>query len=282
MTNIPEESPTNTPIRGRPRKERSDFIDQPILDPHTFLEEICSISPQNSNVHERVWDPTAGRSFPREEPRERPNLSSMEMMNRNSINDEFPYLFNNRNRYKEVPKEAPVPNYLYREPIEYRRMMMPYSMRKRRKNGYATWNADGQGFGAFPPSRYSSLEFIRGTTMKVPYSPPVIQPDEKSQNNHTLPNILESGTALSEEQKGVLMSYRNAVQQLDLENITVFQLKCLLKEYGLNHGGKKNELIEFVKSVQNRIERMDVGTSMKPKVEKKLPQEGISYDKFFF
>lgn len=43
---------------------------------------------------------------------------------------------------------------------------------------------------------------------------------------------------------------------IDYENVTVFQLKMLAKEYGLNHTGKKNELIDRIRETRRYIHRM--------------------------
>lgn len=48
---------------------------------------------------------------------------------------------------------------------------------------------------------------------------------------------------------------------MDWENITVIELKRLLRKYGLNSTGKKTLLIERVKEAMKKLQELDVGST---------------------
>ncbi|TBT97086.1 hypothetical protein CWI39_3191p0010, partial [Hamiltosporidium magnivora] len=48
--------------------------------------------------------------------------------------------------------------------------------------------------------------------------------------------------------------FLNKTVELDYENVTVQQLKAIMKEFGLNHTGKKIDLIDRVKTTITKIE----------------------------
>lgn len=143
------------------------------------------------------------------------------------------------------------PNLLYREPAEYRRMAA-FISRRRRKNGYGPWPP---GQGSLSPADYSSLEYVQSNGAKAPFTA-APQPAERSPANSLLPSLLGAKEPLAPDQLHVLTSFAAAVRRLDLDNVTVVQLKTLMKEYGLVPGGKKNELIQTVMATLRQIESL--------------------------
>lgn len=184
-------------------------------------------------------------------------------------------------------------NYLYRQPqpVDYRSIGMLCGTRKKRRSSPCIWapavlNQDYAG--TIPPSRYSSLEYIQGGDARRTFggggaAQPLQQ--EKNRNNYLLSVIIDSNKPLTDDYKAVLQSYKSDVTKLDMENITVFQLKALTKEYGLSQSGKKNDLIDLVKNTLIKIESMDLElsgeTGVAPKQEIPI-DEDLCYDRFFF
>lgn len=175
-------------------------------------------------------------------------------------------------------------NHLYRQPIDYNAMGLFYGSRKKRRNNSGAWHTSSlnQECGVpVPPSKYSSLEFVQGVDTRKTFSNGAQQRlPERNKNNYMLPMIMESEKSLNDEHLSILNSFKTEAGQLDLENITVFQLKALMKEYGLNHAGKKNELIENIKETLKKVGGINLA---KIEVRKEEPVEKeMEYDKFFF
>ena len=182
---------------------------------------------------------------------------------------------------------------LFRQPMEYRSMGLLYGSRKKRRNNNSPWGVVKHDSSVgIPPSKYSSLEYIQGCDTQKGGPPDLQRRQEKGRNNYLLVSIIDSGHCHNEEQRQVLKSYRNDVVRLDLENITVFQLKSLMKEYGLNQTGKKNDLIQYVKETLRKVECMDAEQPMQEmptdvglSAPIETPQESereLCYEKFFF
>lgn len=73
---------------------------------------------------------------------------------------------------------------------------------------------------------------------------------QRNQIHRNTPNMKQ------DEFKMISSSFLHKTKKIDLENITVYQLKLLMKEYGLNHTGKKSELIMRVRETRKNLERM--------------------------
>lgn len=137
----------------------------------------------------------------------------------------------------------------------------PYMNRKKRKNNQYFYKiAKSQDrVGLVSPAEYSSVEYINQTdsaqkmfigTLKQSYS-------KIQTNNSILPLFLNSSSCYdnptSHEFEKIASSFLQKSNGLDYENVTVQQLKILMKEFGLSHTGKKHELIERVKNTANLI-----------------------------
>lgn len=178
--------------------------------------------------------------------------------------------------------------HLYRQPLDLGSACMLYSSRKKRRNNPGFGNASSfkQEHGtAFPPSKFSSLEFVQGSNNRKTMINMEPKQHERSKNNHILPMVLESNKILVEEYAAVVRSFKSTVAQLDLNNVTVFQLKSLMKEYGLNHAGKKNELITHIKEIYTKANSLDLNDAGKEQVAVRQPKQfekEVEYDKYFF
>lgn len=116
--------------------------------------------------------------------------------------------------------QHPSSSILFRNPSIYQNSfnMNSYSkLKKRRRLNLNTWSSS---FLAFHPSKLSSFEFVHGT----------VQNETSNKNEGTF-----------------LDNFRKYVKNIDFDNITVIELKNIMKEYGLNPNGKKKEMIERIK-----------------------------------
>ncbi|KAI5169822.1 hypothetical protein PAEPH01_1027 [Pancytospora epiphaga] len=177
-------------------------------------------------------------------------------------------------------------SHLYRQPFERGSLGSFYGFRKKRRNNPSLWNVSNpkrEVGKAIPPSKYSSLEFIQGMVNRKAFMGTSPRIPEKTRNNFMFPSILELEEPLNSEQSCIVRSFKEEVTQLDLENITVFQLKALMKEYGLNHSGKKGELIEIVKEAYTKACGLaHLQSSFKNEKPEKSVSRELDYDKYFF
>ncbi|KAI4293231.1 hypothetical protein PAPHI01_2505 [Pancytospora philotis] len=178
--------------------------------------------------------------------------------------------------------------HLYRQPQELSGASLFYSTRKKRRSNPSSWSTSSlkqeHGY-SIPPSQFSSLEFIKGINGPSTAQGTQARQPEKSRNNHILPMILESNKILVDEYAVVVQSFKQNVAQLDFNNVTVCQLKSLMKEYGLSHGGKKNELIAQAKEVLRKIDALGQPLPKVPQAQpehKQAEPETIDFQKYFF
>jgi SAP domain len=172
---------------------------------------------------------------------------------------------------------------LYRKPMDFMKYNQnSYGSRKKRRINTVQWNSNNQDIGLVHPSKYSSLEFVQGIGIKRAFAPPAQpKPTERNSNNVLLFSIITGNKEITNEAMNIMQNFKKEVAQLDFTNVTVFQLKAIMKDFGLNHAGKKNELIDRVKSTSLKVEeycnkkRDDLRTE--PTVEKEM-----SFDKFYF
>lgn len=129
------------------------------------------------------------------------------------------------------------------------------------------------------PSKYSSLDFIQGVDngQKMYLGSVKRTAAEKSNGNSIFPLFLNSNKEITDEFKDVVQNFKNSVNGLDFNNVTVQQLKNLMKEFGLNHTGKKNELIE---RLQSTLKKIDGKETSKP--EKQSQDKSKELDDFGF
>lgn len=166
----------------------------------------------------------------------------------------------------------------------------PWMNKKKRKNNPLLWQYIKQHQDFYPgimhPSKYSSLDFIQGMnkTQKMYLGSikrmPII---EKNNSNSILPLYLNSASILENsmhhtEFMRVSKSFFARIKNLDYENVTVQQLKNIMKEFGLNHTGKKIDLIERVKSTKDLISEK----LKEEKVERKGDEKESTMDSLFF
>lgn len=151
----------------------------------------------------------------------------------------------------------------YKPPQTYMRPLAPYrtpdeidsawAYKKKRKSNPILWQYvknPGDPFNSIiHPSKYSSLDYIQGNDL---YNNRIH--NEREYNNSILPLYLNSNKELNEEYKQIVANFQRRVNELDFTNVTVHQLKLLMKEFGLNHTGKKNELIDRAKQTIKKIE----------------------------
>lgn len=166
---------------------------------------------------------------------------------------------------------------LFRNPmgsLDQLKSQVYYRMKKRRRLNSGTWSL-GDNLSMVHPARLSSLEFVSGCS--VAGSPYVSACT-------SLPLILNSSGEMVPENIGVAQSFKKIAESMDFSNVTVFQLKQLMRDYGLNHAGKKNDLIDRIKNTLQEIDcvfKRDKSRIRRegPKDDKK---EEAVYDKFFF
>ncbi len=184
---------------------------------------------------------------------------------------------------------------LYRQPMNYREQGIFCGLRKKRKTSFSTLHSSAikNYKSTIPPSRYSSLEYIKGIENTTETQQPITQqqiPRKINLNNSLLGVIIDSDKIPTEDQIDVINSYKNDVASLDLDNITVFQLKALMKEYGLNPLGKKIDLINCVKETVKKAlilkEKAEKGNQQNSKNQNKSevePEaENIGLESFYF
>lgn len=159
-----------------------------------------------------------------------------------------------------------------------------WMQRKKRKNNPYLWQyiKKQENGHLCPPSEYSSLEYVKSLEKKGKkvYLGTLKRPSytEKIQCNNTiLPLFLnssssyESSTSRQEFDK-IAKTFLSKIEFLDYENVTVQQLKILMKEFGLSHTGKKLELIDRMKQTASMIrDRMKgrIGSNIENKNPKK-------------
>lgn len=159
--------------------------------------------------------------------------------------------------------------------------------RKKRKNNPLLWQyiKSNQTFhpSIIHPSKYSSLDFIQGvdSSQKMYLGSVKRTPPERNSGNSIFPLFLNSNKEITDEFKDVVQNFRNSVNELDFNNVTVQQLKNLMKEFGLNHTGKKNELIERLQGILKKIDRKE---AQKPedKHTQEKPKESDDFGFYFF
>jgi hypothetical protein len=163
----------------------------------------------------------------------------------------------------------------------------PWMNRKKRKNNPLLWQyiKTNQTFhpNVIHPSKYSSLDFIQGNDagQKTYLGAIKRTPPEKDNSNSILPLFLSSNKEMTEDFKSVIQNFKSAFSALDFSNVTVHQLKNLMKEFGLNHTGKKNELIERLQNTLKKIDgREEEGARVLEKTEQKNNDDEFGY--YFF
>eukprot|EP00866_Antonospora_locustae_P002086 jgi/Antlo1/2086/224 len=138
------------------------------------------------------------------------------------------------------------------EPNPNNPLFQNYSMwvnRKKRKNNPLLWQYINQGHSFVHPSKYSNLDYVHkkmylGTITQIPVE----------KNNHQILPLFLNSTSNTPEFMKIGSIFLERTRGINYDNVTVMQLKNLMKEFGLCHNGKKTELIERVKATVEKIE----------------------------
>ncbi|KAF7683190.1 hypothetical protein TCON_1597 [Astathelohania contejeani] len=179
--------------------------------------------------------------------------------------------------------------------------------RKRRKNNPLLWKYIQLNQEKHPdllhPSQYSSLNFIQsgGRPVKMYIGSIKRTPTyaERSNSNNTILSLyLNSsqdyeGSMRNNEFLKVANLFLEKTMEIDSDNITVQQLKKIMREFGLNHTGKKHELLNRIRTTIQKIKDRENLFRNKnpelPKEEKKIIKNEASgnekmtdYDMLFF
>ncbi|KAI5149157.1 hypothetical protein ENBRE01_0731 [Enteropsectra breve] len=178
-----------------------------------------------------------------------------------------------------IPAYLDNPHYLYRPPMSF-----PYGMHKKRRALPKLWNTSSYSTKSLPmpSSKYSSLEYIQKKDTKFGPGGLNFFSGEYSGNLGSLSRILECKGELAKEHRAVLDAYRNEIKNTDLDNLTVADLKLIMKKYGINHMGKKNELILMVKTILSKVEVLCCSLPENKNSTDEEPKKEEAYDRIFF
>lgn len=188
-------------------------------------------------------------------------------------------LYYNKIFQQQNPSYSPE-NLLFRNPLNYSdqfKSQVYYKIKKRRRLNSNTWNTS-ENSSIVHPSRLSSLEFLHGRQNPASSALP-------DSSYSSISFILNSNGEMTAENLKIIENFKKITENLDFNNVTVFQLKQLMKDFGLNHAGKKNDLINRIKtSLQEIASLLKNKGPLKdsPGCEKEIKKEDAVYDKFFF
>ncbi|EJW03867.1 hypothetical protein EDEG_01838 [Edhazardia aedis USNM 41457] len=205
--------------------------------------------------------------------------------------------------YTQFPQQSYSQNQLENPQLQHRGTMHPSTLpndyfmagnpwlnRKKRKGNPLLWQFMQQNKDFHPglvhPSKYSSVEYVQGIDKSQKMFIGCVKrqqtfPDKNVPNYTVLPLFLNStsyfeGHMQTQEFEKISRIFLDKTRNLDYENITVQQLKTLMKEFGLNHTGKKIDLIDRVKVSIQTIKRK-LNERGKCKEESDLTQKNV-YD----
>jgi len=161
--------------------------------------------------------------------------------------------------------------------------------RKKRRNNPLMWQYIKTNQTFYPsivhPSKYSSLDFVQGMedNQRMCLGGLRRASAEKDNGNSAFPLFLNSSKASPNEFKEVIHNFKRSVSELDFNNVTVQQLKGLMKEFGLNYSGKKNELIERLQEILVKIdEKQDAKPEDQRPHEPPKEKEADDFEFYFF
>ncbi|TBU15270.1 hypothetical protein CWI40_070210 [Ordospora colligata] len=161
--------------------------------------------------------------------------------------------------------------------------------RKKRRNNPLMWQYIKTNQTFYPsivhPSKYSSVDFVQGMedSQRMYLGGLRRASAEKDNGNSSFPLFLNSNKASPNDFKEVIQNFKNSVSELDFNNVTVQQLKGLMKEFGLNYSGKKNELIERLQEILAKIDdRQDANPEDQQPHEIPKEKEADDFEFYFF
>ncbi|KAL6121522.1 hypothetical protein NUSPORA_01540 [Nucleospora cyclopteri] len=128
-------------------------------------------------------------------------------------------------------------------------MGTPWLNRKRRRNGPMLYNRmhyKKDPYNLDHPSKYSSYNYIRGINDK---------PELDVQSDCRVLGMYAMGTKkINEISDKIIAKFTAELARMDCNSVTVYQLKSLMKAFGLNYTGKKNELLRKIKNLSHHIQ----------------------------
>lgn len=150
---------------------------------------------------------------------------------------------------------------LFRNPVFFQSSFNPNAynrVKRRRRLNSNTCNYTSNS--SFHPSKLSSIDYVLGNLNNEAKSPFSESPHNKSDLNRNLE------------------AFRSKITGIDFDNVTVLELKTLLKDFGVNPSGKKQEMIDRL-----QLKLKELGESDKAKATPLVkPKEHSSFDGFFF
>lgn len=121
------------------------------------------------------------------------------------------------------------------------------------------------------PSQLSSIDYVFGSL------------NSETQGGYGSNEYYDSPLGMLSPDKGKgeatrsTESFKKKVNSIDFDNITVLELKSLMKNFGVNPNGKKQEMIE---RLQRKLKELEPDTSSSAQIPK--PKDSGSFDGFFF
>ncbi|ELA41470.1 uncharacterized protein VICG_01454 [Vittaforma corneae ATCC 50505] len=157
---------------------------------------------------------------------------------------------------------------LFRNPTLRQNSFNPQAyckVKRRRRISSNTWCSAGNLL-AFHPSKLSSFEFVRGNMSLTPK--PIVNPG----------NFVFTPKQSSENDR-MIENFKKQMNRIDFDNITVHELKSIMKDYGLNPNGKKKEMIDRLRNTLK-----EVRTKHEERQPNKITdcREDPLYEKYFF
>lgn len=135
-------------------------------------------------------------------------------------------------------------------------------IKKRRRLNSNRWTTSAAML-AFHPSKLSSVEFVHGGM-------------QFRQNAEIQADKMVLSPRPSNDSNTIKERFRKHAAKIDFENVTVYELKNIMKDYGLNPSGKKQEMIDRIKKTLRDLgDNTDEHRRMNTK-------EGPLYEKYFF
>jgi hypothetical protein len=153
---------------------------------------------------------------------------------------------------------------LFRNPIYFQSNFNPnaYNRVKRRRR----LNSNTCNYTTFHPSKLSSIDYVFGNlNNKQPEKPDLISPvANNSENAKHFENL------------------KKKINGIDFDNITVLELKTLMKDFGVNPNGKKQEMIDRLQKKIKELGTVGNINGLPRNSNVNNLKENVSFDGFFF
>lgn len=184
-----------------------------------------------------------------------------------NINRQHPFnrYYNTRRENFQRPFINTPDRLLFRNPVLQQNNFNPLAynkIKRRRRAGTNLWYTSSNIL-PFHPSKLSSLEFVHGGISATP----------------KLTNLGMASGQTSEYLK-IVEKFKRQIRNLDFDNITVHELKNIMKDYGLNPNGKKKEMID---RIINTLKDLGIKGEENNNTSQALEtKKDSSYDRYFF